>query len=223
MTLELLEGSLLLKYETGGGLNSEKEALVGDHLNDELPHRVNLQLSEAGSVILIDDNNCSSGVVCFAETKTTDNEVPSFSPEVFIGGASITNDDASVFHLQTRLSLVSTISNLQINHTSVEAANTQSIDIDSGVIHTEDPCNNLQCDNGVCVDLWVTSTCRCDNFYTGELCDVLTTAHLTGQSALYFDGVAINETIWLEATFQVNSGLLLAITEVCDVLCMCVG
>lgn len=220
MTLELIDGSLFLQYETGGGLTSRKEALVGNHLNNGQQHKVNLQLSDSGSVIIIDDNNCSnSNVTCFFETKTTDNEVPLFTPEMFIGGIPST-DNASVFHLQTDSSLVSTISNLQINYTNLKFADVNFNDVVSGTVHTESLCSNLHCNNGVCEDLWVASTCRCDSFYTGELCDILTTAHLSGQSSLYFDGIAINDTLKFEVSFPLNhsSGLIVAISEV---WCLC--
>ena len=213
LALELLEGSLFLKYETGGGLNVKKQFLLGNNLNDGLQHRIDLFINEAGTALVLDSNNCSSNVLCYGETSTSDSAEPSFLSELLIGGYAV-NDNAAQFHLETELSLISTISNFYLNHTKVKYTDFTLESCSLGNLRANDPCVDKQCANGACIDLWLSSGCTCDNYYVGDLCDLLTTAHLTKESVVSFDS-NINDLVIFESTFQVESGLLFSIVEVC--------
>ena len=217
LAIELLEGSLFLKYETGGGLNVKKEILLGSNLNDGLQHHIDLFVNEAGTVLVLDSNNCSSNVLCYGETSTSDSAEPSFLPELLIGGYAV-NDNAAIFHLETELSLISTISHFYLNHTKVKYTDFTLESCSPGNLRTNDLCVDKQCVNGACIDLWLSSDCTCDNYYEGDLCDLLTTAHLTKESVVSFDSNIYDQIIF-ESTFQEESGLLFSIVEVrCNII-----
>ncbi len=213
LALELIEGSLLFKYDTGGGFSSNKELLLGNNLNDGQQHLVSFRVNETGSMVFLDSNNCTSDVLCFGETSTSESESSVFSSDLFIGGSSI-NDNATLFHLQSDSSLISTISYFKVNQSFIEYADVKSDGISLGNLRSGDPCIDSQCVNGVCEDLWLSSECNCNTYYyEGDFCTVLTTSHLDGKSVLSFDR-NINGDIVFESSFNEDSGLVLGIIEV---------
>ena len=212
LSVELWGGSLLLKYETGGGLSPEKEALVGENINDGTYHHVNLRFGRDRATIVLDADNCTSDVLCYAETVTSSDSLPSFSTELYIGGVPM-EDNATIFQLQNDFSLVSTITSLRINHTLIEYASVKSEDLSLGSLRTANPCSGNPCANGECVDLWLSSECSCSYHYVGEQCELLSTAHLTEVSAMHYT-VNVSEEVMFEFSTEGESGLLLAISEV---------
>ena len=212
---------MLFKYDTGGGFSSNKEVLLGENLNNGLQHRVDLKIDQTGSTIFLDLNNCSNDILCYGETSTSESATPSFSSDLFIGGSSI-NDNATLFHLQNDVSLISTILDFQVNKTSIQYTDVKSDGISLGNLRTDDLCsNNSQCVNGVCVDLWLSSECNCNSYYyEGDVCDVVTTSHFTGESVLTFNRDNNEDDIVFEASFREDSGLVLGIVEVSLILVM---
>ena len=215
VALELQDGSLVLKYETGGGLTPEKQTAVGANLDDGEYHHVSLIIKPIGAEIFVDSNNCSAGVSCYGNTVTSLNTIPLFSSNLFIGGVGM-KDNASSFHLESEVSLISTIKSLRINHTLIEYANIlNEMDVMLGVLREVDPCAGNSCVRGDCVDLWLTSTCSCPYQYVGEECEILTTAHLNVSSALYYNVQNIDSFVFeFSVTVQDESGLLATVVEV---------
>lgn len=210
LSLELVNGQLLLKYESGGGLTRDKMSRVGTQLNDGYTHHVSISVTPSGASILLDSNNCSS--VCYGETRTSIQKPPIFNTQLYVGGIGIRNT-ASQFHLEDEISLISTISSLRLNHTTIdfndvmESLNVQLGNIRIGPLCLPDTCS---ANHQQCRDLWLSYTCDCVSGYSGDTCQLLSTVHLQSMSALQFSLANVSDVIQFGLTFQSDSGFVLS-------------
>lgn len=187
---------------------------MGSQLNDGLSHHVSLIVTTTGASILVNSNNCSSDVVCFGQTKTTTNISPVFTSPCYIGGVVGYFSNATQFHLETDQSLVSTLSSLRIDHELVDYNDIIELSqIMLGSVHIAPLCQPNPCANSQpCYDLWSNYTCDCNNGYTGDHCQLLTTAHFDTTSALMFT-LPMTSKLQFEFTVQ-SDGFLFSITIV---------
>lgn len=140
--------------------------------------------------------------------------LPQFSSPLYIGGIESTTN-ATQFHLESSLSLISTISSLRIDHALVQYNTVVSAkSIVLGSVRTGSLCQPNSCrNNQQCIDLWINDVCNCKIGYSGELCEVISTVHLEPASALQF--VFANYTnVQFDFTVQTDSGFLMTISTV---------
>ena len=183
-SLELVNGALLMKYETGGGLSISKEVQVGVALNDGLMHHVFVSLVEDGAMILLDNGNCSGELLCYGKTTLTPQQgQPDFFSYFYVGRVE-EEGVAETFHLENTNSLICTVSELRINHQQIEysPSNVHGLELGSSQVAAcePNPCEN----NGLCQDLWITYSCMCPYQYTGENCRLLAVTHLSEKSVI---------------------------------------
>ena len=192
-----------MKYETGGGLNLQKEVQVGDDLNDGLLHHVAVAIVQDGSMILLDSGNCSGELPCYGETSLTPQQgQPNFFSYLYVGGVE-TVGMAETFQLENTDSLVCTVSGLRVNHQQVEysPSNIRGLELGSGRVAV---CEPSPCENkGVCQDLWVSYNCVCPYQYAGERCQVLAVAHLSTESVVSVN--TTNETGFPSVLFEFST------------------
>lgn len=215
LSLELINGVLLVKYEAGGGLNEEKSLELGESLNDGDFHRLSLSLQTDKAICLVDSNNCTSGIPCYGEIPVSD--PIEFNGPLYLGGISDTDvpDNITKFHLDDTVSLISTIKDFRINNTAIEYASVvDSIGVVLGMARDESLCDPSPCTNGgQCLDRWTSSYCACPNGYGGPTCDILHTAHLNGETIMEFNTSFTTTTIMFDFTTD-SDGLLMRAIEV---------
>ena len=213
LSLVLRNGVLLITYEAGGGLNDEKSMELGESLNDGNFHHLSLSLQTDKVICLVDFNNCTSGISCYGEIPVSD--PIEFGGPLYIGGidGNEVPSNATEFHLDDTISLISTIKDLRINDTAIEYGSVvDSVDVGLGlaqsVLCDPNPCAN----GGQCIDRWTSFACVCPNGYGDPVCNTLRTAHLNGKTIIEFDAVS-SATIRFD--FTINSdGLLMRTIEV---------
>ena len=215
LSLELVSGgSLLLKYETGGGLSPEKTAAIGQDTNDGEVHHVAIGITNNGATVVLDNGlNCTTGASCYAEIQATPPSLPLFSGPLYLAGVDLQNN--TQFHLESTSSLISSFYSIRVNHYLIEYKSiTMSSFIDlgytrAGPLCTADICTN----NQQCVDLWVNTACQCSLGYSGDACERLSTVHLIESSGIQFHGIT-DSIIGFEFTVQTDFGFLLSINQV---------
>ena len=208
ISLELVNGELLLKYENGGGLTSNKMTRVGTDLNDGHTHHISISVKPTGANILLQSNN----TVYYGETISSVSKTPVFDTPCYIGGFGISNN-ATSFHLENEISLVSTITSFYLNHTALEYGNViDSNSIQFGSVHNESLCHPDTCsvNHQQCRDVWLSYICDCISGYSGDSCQLLSTVHFEPTSALQFSVVNISGVIQFEMTVQSDSGFILS-------------
>ena len=203
-----MSGSLLLKYETGGGLGPNKMVQVGMGLNDGIPHHVAITLQGPLASIAVDTS-------LFGSTAPSPNSpLPQFASPLFIGGFGLPTI-ATSFHLQSDASLVATISNFRINqqlllYSSIVMQN----EVDFAFLRDMNMCAPTPCSNGgQCVDLWTNYSCTCSHGYSGERCQVQNLAHYS-LSAFSVHPISNVTNITYRFTTQQHSGVIMTLISV---------
>ena len=206
-----------MKYETGGGLSLNKEVQVGGGLNDGLTHHVAVSIVQNGTMIQLDNGNCSGGLPCFGETSLTPQQgQPAFFSYLYVGGVE-TVGMAETFQLENTDTLICTISGLRINHQQVKysPSSARGLELGSGrvAVCEPSPCEN----NGVCQDLWVNYSCACLYQYTGERCQSLAVAHLSSESVISLNTTEAGfPTVLFEFSTTSESGIVMTAELVSD-------
>ena len=207
LSLELMEGSLLLKYETGGGLGSNKMVQIGAGLNDGYPHHVAISLQGAVASISVNTS-------LFGSTSPPPSSLPpQFTSSLFVCGVGMTTT-ATSFHLQSTTSLVATIRSFQVNHTLLQysAVLEQTRAVLGFPLSSRcspNPCSN----GGQCVDLWTRYSCSCTLGFTGERCEIYNLAHFPANASLDLQVPVVTNISFGFSTLQ-QSGVLMTITSV---------
>lgn len=215
ISLELTEGSLLLKYNSG---YEPLPVAFGDELSDGKYHSVLVDISISGSIQLYLD--CTSDVDCqryeMIIYPSVDFITVDFSTIVpfYVGGVEPPSQE-NIYHLTSSTSFVGSISNFSINGELLNLLpNSSSTTVRSRnvVVNYQrvNQCENEPCMNGGhCIDLWFNYQCQCPPAYTGEHCDFLFLVNFDNNSYLYVEHATPMMSLSLHfSTLNENGALL---------------
>ena len=181
---------------------------VGTGLNDGTPHHVAITLQGALASIAVDTSSFGS------TSPSPDSPLPQFTSPLFIGGFG-SPTMATLFHLQSDVSLVATISNFRINQQLLLYSSVvEHIEVDFAFFRDVNMCAPTPCSNGgQCVDLWADYSCTCSHGYSGERCQVQNLAHYS-LSAFSVHPVNNVTNITYGFTTQQHSGVIMTLISV---------
>ena len=210
ISLELVEGSLLFKYNSG--ISPLQVAFGGDVSNGEY-HSVLVEISSNGRILLYFDctisDNCSRYEAIAYPSVNFSTTAP-----FYIGGVEPTSRE-SLYHLTSTVSFVGSISNFSINgellgllHNS-SSTTLRSTNVVVG--HQRiNQCENQPCMNGgQCIDLWFDYQCQCLSAYSGQYCDFLLIANFDN-SYLYIEHTMSIMSLSLQFSTLSEDGILLS-------------
>ena len=215
ISLELIEGTLLFKYNSG---NAPLNVVFGDDVSNGEYHSVLVEVSTSGSILLYldctTDDNCSS----YEATVPPSVDFSTTAP-FYIGGVEPTSRESS-YHLTSTTSFVGSISNLLINGELLSllpdgsSTTLRSRNVVVGYQRVNQ-CEDQPCMNGAqCVDLWFDYRCECLPGYSGRLCDFLFLANFDSNSYLYVEYAMSVVSLSLQFSTLNEDGILLSTENV---------
>lgn len=212
ISLELIEGSLLLKYNSG---DAPLQVEFGDEMSNGEYHNVMIEISSNGSIQLYLD--CTSDGNCLRHEAITHPTI-NFSTitPFYVGGVDPPSQE-SLYHLASNTSFVGSISNFSING---ELLNLLPNNAGSTIVRSRNvvvdhkrlnQCENQPCMNGgQCIDLWFNYQCQCPLAYSGQRCDFLFLVNFESNSYLYIEHAEPITSLRLQFSTLNNDGILLS-------------
>ena len=208
LSLELVEGVLVLRYDTGAGVG---EARVGMGLNDGGNHTVEITTARNRAEIVLDDRSCQG--TCFGTAESDPRfTILNILDTVYLGGLNATTLQSSV-HLVSGASFVGAVQDLSIDSQPVDLHLSASLGHRNVQVGSDriDQCNPSACENGgVCQDLWFSYDCSCPVGFVGINCGNQNLANFAGDSFLRVastDGLQMS-TIRFAFSTQNQNGIL---------------
>ena len=222
LSLELIEGVLVLRYDTGAGVG---EARVGMGLSDGTNHSVEIATAGNRAEIILDELVCQG--TCFGTAESDPRfTILNVMNTIYLGGLNATTLPSSV-HLVSGASFVGVVQDLSINLQPTDLAPFASLghrNVQVGSDRVEQ-CNPSACENGgVCRDLWFSYECSCPVGFVGINCDRQNLANFAGDSFLRVaatDGLEMS-TIRFAFSTQNQNGILVYTANVSLQLLFCI-
>ena len=204
MSVELVSGSLRLRYTTGG---RAAETSIGGNLDDGRLHTVDVATAANRADLVLDNLQCGS--VCYGQAASDPQfTVLNVNNSTLVGGLPQTTTQ-SLRHLSTQQSFIGVIRDVMIDSANVDlnpSTSVSSRNVEVGSTRTE-VCSPNPCQNGgVCQDLWFTHSCECPPGFTGTNCQDQNLVHFANDSFLYLSSTSNQQLDMFSFWFSTQNG-----------------